>query len=178
MVTSLLIMADGFEIEESPGDETQQTEADLQPETSKNPVYPRDYFLKEFDALRKEVEWILPDSRAVERNVLIAIGAFTAFLIKEHVEMSSLRYGSLAWWIPFIFAVAGAVRSIALWLKFGQIGEYISKIEEYVVKDQPKTGGPEGWERFQNSEKSNGKKSRRRSFVVASSVIFGQSCCL
>jgi hypothetical protein len=49
----------------------------------KEPEYPRDYYLKEFDTLRKEIDWMLQDSRAVERNVVIAIGVFWAFLIKE-----------------------------------------------------------------------------------------------
>lgn len=123
--------------------------------TGQAALYPRDYFVKEFDALRKEVDWTLQDSRTVERNVVVAIGVFWAFLIKEHLEIRCLRYGDFAWSIPVIFAILGAIRSWALWMKFTEMGDYFRKIEQEIVQLEPGTARPEGWQRYQNYAAGN-----------------------
>ncbi len=117
--------------------------------TSSQPTGIDDFSIKEFDTLRKEIEWTLNDSRSVERNVVIAIGAFWAFLIKENGNVRKLTHPAWAWWIPVLFSVLGALRSAALGYKFACLGTYIQKIEKYFL---PKvTNRPEGWEHFQST---------------------------
>lgn len=110
-------------------------------------VNPDDFYIKEFDTLRKEVEWTLNDSRMVERNVIIVIGAFWAFLIKESGNIGKFAHPALAWWIPVLFSVLGALRSAALGFKFLCLGKYIRKLENYFLRETAKR--PEGWENFQ-----------------------------
>src|SRR5664279_2005044 len=115
VVQCLSIMADNdFPIADILSDETSGPEASTPTEAWKVTEHTREFFILEYDALRKEIIWMLQDSRTVERNVLIAIAIFWAFLIKESDEIKHLRYGHLAWSIPVLFAGLGSLRSWTL----------------------------------------------------------------
>jgi len=130
MVKLLSIMAEDESTEsEFLSDDESASEIDLTTETGKGPVYPRDYFIKEYDALRKEILWMLQDSRAVERYVVIAVGVLWAYLIKSTDQLNHANLARLAWFLPVVFSILGGLRSLALSEKFKQIGEYIKLIE-------------------------------------------------
>jgi hypothetical protein len=94
-----------------------------------------EFHLEEFKALRKEVEILLEDYLALERNVVVAIGASWAFLYHERLPVWTFL-------IPCLFAVLGAVRAKGIMDAFGVLRGYLLKIEDaYGREDVLK-----GWE--------------------------------
>jgi hypothetical protein len=152
-------MADNdFPIAEILSEEASEPEASTPTEAWKVTEHTRGFFILEYDALRKEIMWMLQDSRTVERTVLIAIAIFWAFLIKESDEVKHLRYGHLAWSIPILFAGLGALRSWTLLQKLRLTGRYIQKVEKHLLRLDPGKHSPEGWERFQKYHYDRKKK--------------------
>ncbi len=94
-----------------------------------------DFYLKEYECLRKEIEWLLKDYRDLERNVVIAVGLTWAWLFEKGPPKA-------AWFIPFLFAVLGAVRATGILKSFRNYHEYITRIEEAFSRP----GDPGGWE--------------------------------
>jgi hypothetical protein len=113
---------------------------------------------------------MLQDSRAVERNVVVAIGVFWAFLFKELKDIRNPRLAHAAWLIPVLFAVLGGIRSFSLQHKFGQLAEYIQRIEDYFGTSEAGKNLPGGWETFQ--AEPDEKQQRRKSYIVWSSRFF------
>lgn len=122
--------------------------------------YPRAFYIKEFEILRKEIEWINQDSRTLERNVVIAIGVFWAFLIKESPTLRGLKNGYLAWIIPVVFAILGYVRALSLERNLHRLGKYIRKIERFIRTEYSQNETPEGWEGFQENLRKGRLASR------------------
>ena len=60
----------------------------------------KEFLLKEYESLRKEIEWMLTDIRALERNVLVAVGVTWAWLF-THKDLPS--------WVWFLIAFCAAV---------------------------------------------------------------------
>jgi len=159
VVKCLSIMADDdFPVADILSDEASEPEVSTTTEAWKVIEHTREFFILEYDALRKEIMWMLQDSRTVERNVLIAIAIFWAFLIKESEEVKHLRYGHLAWSIPVLFAGLGSLRSWTLLQKLRLTGEYIQKVEKHLLRLDPGKHSPEGWERFQKYHYDRQKK--------------------
>jgi hypothetical protein len=149
---------DDFPIADIFSGEASEPEGGASTEAWKVLEHTREFFILEYDALRKEIMWMLQDSRAVERNVLIAIAIFWAFLIRESNEIKHLRYGHLAWSIPVLFAVLGSLRSWTLLQKLRLTGRYIQKVEKHLLRLDPGKHSPEGWERFQKYHYDRQKK--------------------
>jgi hypothetical protein len=149
---------DDFPIADILSSEASEPEASGSPEAWKVIEHTRGFFVLEYDALRKEIMWMLQDSRTVERNVLIAIAVFWAFLIKESEEIKHLRYGHLAWSIPVLFAGLGSLRSWTLLQKLRLTGRYLQKVEKHLLQLEPGKHSPEGWERFQKHHYHRQKK--------------------
>jgi hypothetical protein len=42
-----------------------------------------EFYLKEYEYLRREIEWLLKDYRALERNVVIALGITWGWLLAQ-----------------------------------------------------------------------------------------------
>ena len=96
-----------------------------------------DFHLIEYECLRREMEIVLQDSRALERNVVLAIGATWAWLYtKQGAPWTFL--------IPCMFATLGAIRAYGINDTYTTFGTYFSEIEEAFRK----TNGPKGWEHF------------------------------
>jgi hypothetical protein len=68
-----------------------------------------EFFLKEYEALRKEIEWLGKDQRDLERNVTIAIGLMWVWLLKDGTSVARV-----AWWMPVLLAILGFIRTIYL----------------------------------------------------------------
>lgn len=102
-----------------------------------------DFYLKEYQALRNEIENMLSDSRSLERNVVFAVGATWAWLATH-----SDKVPKAIWWLPVFLSALGAFRSWALLKTFGIFSDYIKKIEEVFCVD-----GIEGWETFSGPRK-------------------------
>jgi hypothetical protein len=96
-----------------------------------------DFHLKEYESLRRELEIVLQDSRGLERNVVLAIGATWAWLYSK----SGAPWTFL---IPCMFAILGAIRAHGINDTYTTFATYLSEIEEAFRK----AGGPKGWEHF------------------------------
>jgi len=99
----------------------------------------KDFYLKEYECLRKEIEWMLKDYRSLERNVVIAVGVTWGWLFEHNKALP--RW---AWLIPCLFAALGSIRAAGIMKAFGNFRTYIVKIEDAFSSH----GDPGGWNRF------------------------------
>jgi hypothetical protein len=97
----------------------------------------KEFCLKEYEALRKEVEWLLQDYRTLERYAIVAVGVSWAWLFHEQKTVPVW-----AWWFPVLFAVLGGVRAYGILKAFKALGKYLKTVEDFFYKE----GGPSGWE--------------------------------
>jgi hypothetical protein len=112
---------------------------------SRIPPNTKDFLLKEYECLRKEVEWLLKDYRGLERNIVVAVAVLWSWLFHEKWDAASGRnLHTLAWFIPFLFAVLGSVRARGIFKAFGVLHDYLLEIEETFTTDSY----PQGWEHF------------------------------
>jgi hypothetical protein len=109
---------------------------DAQP--GKHVLFNKEFALKEYECLRQEIIWLLKDYRALERNVVIAVGLSWAWLF-EH--KCSPRF---AWFIPVLFVALGALRASGIFKQFGVFHCYVKRIESAFGADLIL----EGWEHF------------------------------
>jgi hypothetical protein len=103
-------------------------------------AYAREFYLKEFEMLRREIEIIINDYRATERNVLIAVGVSWAWLYGFRHEMPPL-----AWLAPCLFVGLGIMRHRGNEAFFRSINKYLKRLE----KSFSAPGHPGGWEHAQ-----------------------------
>lgn len=100
-------------------------------------TYAKEFYLKEYECLRNEIEIIIRDYRVVERNAIIAVGASWAWLFHVRHEVPGI-----AWFGPCLFVFVGFFRSFSNNIFFDSAHEYLMKVEEAF-------SGPEhpgGWE--------------------------------
>jgi hypothetical protein len=103
----------------------------------KNHQHARDFYLKEYECLRREIEWLLGDYRSLERNAAIAVGLSWAWLFEKKDTVPGW-----SWLFPCLFAILGAIRATGIMKSFTALGEYISKIEDAFSSIED----PGGWE--------------------------------
>lgn len=108
----------------------------------------KDFYLKEYECLRKEVEWLLKDYRALERNVVIAVGVTLGWLFDKRSDIPAW-----AWFLPFLFAALGAIRGTGIMQAFGNFKKYFLAIENAFSRP----GDPAGWEHFPRQEGSTSR---------------------
>jgi hypothetical protein len=108
----------------------------------------KDFFLKEYECLRREIEWLLKDYRALERNAVIAVGVTWGWLFEKGTGAPKW-----AWFFPCLFAVLGSIRALGITHAFGLFHQYISQLE----KSFSGQGYPPGWQHF-----SSGKTASTR----------------
>jgi hypothetical protein len=99
----------------------------------------KEFYLKEYECLRKEVEWLLKDYRDLERNAVIAVGVTWAWLFDHNMKMPWW-----AWCFPCLFALLGGLRGMGILRAFGNFKGYISRVEDAFSKPSD----PGGWEHF------------------------------
>jgi hypothetical protein len=108
-----------------------------------------EFKLKEFELLRKEIEYRTAGQERVERNVVIAIIAIYAWLAL--LDTSKLQppiqdvYPYL-YWLPFLIVVMGAARFWDDHNVISNIGRYIARQEKIV--NSPDGGGENSPEHF------------------------------
>jgi hypothetical protein len=99
------------------------------------------FALQEYTALRAEILVRVAASQALERNVLISAALVGGFLLTHRVH----GWERCAWFLPFMIAVFGWLRSLSDEKVFRQFGAYIEHIEFAFL------GEMKGWERFRVS---------------------------
>jgi len=131
----------------------------------------KEFYLKEFESLRKEIMETLKDYHALERNAVIAVGATWAWLFHEGNEAkTALSHPPppWAWFIPLVFVALGASRAAGLMKSFGIFHRYIEKVEVYLTEH----GGPEGWEHFSWKETWAGASAWAFWATIALAALF------
>jgi hypothetical protein len=101
-----------------------------------------EFLLKQYECLRKEIEILIQESRALERNAIIAVGVTWAWLYSRGKPVHAWTY-----FIPILFSAIGALRAYGIEKAFGQMGSFISKLE-YVFLDN--RASALGWESIED----------------------------
>lgn len=114
-----------------------------------------EFHLKEHQTLRNEISDSVKELRTIERYVIVGIGGVWVWLITH----PGIPLAALAWWIPFVLAVAGAIRGLALTVVIKRAAEYIRLIENKIERYE----GLLGWEAWIKT---------RRKLVICSSIAF------
>jgi hypothetical protein len=103
----------------------------------------KDFYLKEYECLRKEIDMVLKDHRALERNIVVVVGVIWAWLLDEH-HAHNMYIPPWAWFIPCLFVVLGIMRATGNATFFTVTNEYIHRVEDVFSSD----GDPGGWDHF------------------------------
>jgi hypothetical protein len=114
----------------------------------------KDFHLKEFEGLRKEIEYSLNEFHSVQRYAILATGAVWAWLFTQNVTTWE------AWGIPLLFTILGAIRQVALFEQMKTISGYIRKLEKKFCDTYL------GYEHFYRVERKNLKTAAYSNFLV------------
>jgi hypothetical protein len=98
------------------------------------------YHVAEYASLHGEIRELIAEARTLERQVLFATGAVWAWLAIHGKDVPQL-----AWYIPVLFAVAGAIRAFALKRAVENIALYIRRLEGALSAGPPNLVG---WKTF------------------------------
>lgn len=108
----------------------------------------KDFYLQEYECLRKEIDWLLQDYRSLERNVVVAVGVTWGFLFKlDHTPPK------WSWFIPCLFAALGALRASGIVQSFRLFHEYIERLEDAFHSPHD----PGGWQHFTSGRTWSGR---------------------
>jgi hypothetical protein len=99
-----------------------------------------EFHLKEYEALRVEIDGLLNEARTLERWVLLSIGPVVVWLY-SHPDIP-LPAG--AYWVPFLLASACAVRVRHFQMNVGHAVAYSRELEQFFCSSD----SPEGWNHF------------------------------
>jgi hypothetical protein len=124
----------------------------------------KDFKLLEYEYLRREVEIVIQEHRALERNVLIAIGIAFAWLYT--ISKTPWLFVIL----PLI-AACGKRRADGIYKAYREFHRYLSEIEEAFWKD----GVPRGWEHSLTSgtHESDGDRAFWWILIGLTSLVLG-----
>lgn len=103
-------------------------------------VHSHDFYLAEYDSLRREIVAMVSEARALERNVVIGVAAAWGWLFHEREHLPKL-----VWLLPCFFVVLGATRAWGFRRYFHDMFEYQCIVEKMFSSDQ---NSPGGWENF------------------------------
>jgi hypothetical protein len=87
----------------------------------------KDFVLKEYESLRNEIRELVADSRAVERNAVIGTTAIWTWLL---VQPQAAPWSVMAKWLPTVFCLLSALRSLMLLLAIQGIAQYLRQVED------------------------------------------------
>lgn len=94
-----------------------------------------EFYIKEQEYLRREIESSVQETRTLERYALIGTSAVWVWLLTT----KEIQYPKIALFIPVLFAVLGGLRSWALLKSIERASLYIQEIEKRVRKEHPFT---------------------------------------
>lgn len=103
----------------------------------KHAAHNTEFYLKEYESLRKELDWHNEYVRSTEKAVALAVGVVWAWLV-THPQ------AKWPWFIPVLFVVLGILRSISVSRHFGRLHEYLKQLESAFSAN----GDPGGWEHY------------------------------
>jgi hypothetical protein len=119
---------------------------------------------EEYLTLRKEIETQMTELGQLERNCVLAAAVVYAWLVKDGAETSIAKAG---WFIPVLFALFGALRSLSVGRHLFALGHYIHQIESAHLTDP---NLPKGWEHFLAAPEQ--KRRTRTAITISFWVAF------
>ena len=110
--------------------------------TGKHADSAKEFHLKEYEYLRREIEWLMTYYRSLERNVVVAVGVTWGWLFSNRQQLPRWT-----WFIPCLFSFLGTLRSITLVRDHDHLHEYLYRVE----KAFSSANDPGGWEHFREA---------------------------
>lgn len=117
-----------------------------------------DFLLQEHSLLRSEVSNMFATMRAIERDVVIAVGVIWGFLLAHPVTGEE----KLAWWSPVLFTILGIAKAWTTRTAARRYQDYLCRIEEAFAASTDLDGMERFWRRF----------DRKHRFKIRSARIF------
>src|SRR5947209_16801814 len=99
------------------------------PSMERATAHARIFNLKEYEALRVEINDTLREIRMIERYAVAASGAIWAWVATRpnlHVAV---------WVLPLLLVAAGFIRNSILYAHVRQLSDYIRLLEQHILKD-------------------------------------------
>jgi hypothetical protein len=107
-----------------------------------------EFHLKEYEGLRREINFNEKEARALERYIVVAIGGILTWLA------SMPKIDRWIWCVPCLLAVLGAVRAFGVNQTWDVYHRYILKLENAFTD----ADAPGGWEHFLEKEETHNAK--------------------
>lgn len=98
-----------------------------------------DFYLQEYEYMRREVEIVIKFARELERNVVVAVGISWAWLFRERQNIPGW-----SWLFPCLFVILGVMRAYGNTVYFRAVNNYLTMVERTIVGDS----APRGWHRY------------------------------
>ena len=128
--------------------------------------FDREFHLKEYDTLRKEIMARVDEARKTAQFVIVVAGAIWAWLITNN---ASKTIPNIAYWLPFFVMLLGLIRSIAVLITISRITKYLRKLELILCEKSLL----KGWETFVEAERTFLTDSAAIAFWVVSILVTG-----
>lgn len=103
----------------------------------------KEFHLKEYESLKKEIFDLVEHSRKLEIYVVGAMAAFYAWFIKEQPVTSALC-------IPIVLALLGGFRAFSTLIRINEIAGYLRAMEGFFALNNV---GVQGWESYRQAYK-------------------------
>ena len=104
------------------------------------PTVNKDFHMKEYESLKREIINLVRDSRKLEVYAIGALGGFYAWFLSKKDGVSRPELILL---IPLLVALLGSWRAWAIFVRLRDIAEYLIEVEkEFALADN----GLPGWE--------------------------------
>jgi hypothetical protein len=117
-----------------------------------------EFMKEEYLTLRKEVEASVSELATLERQCMLATAAVYTWLMTAGLKEAVVVH--LAWSIPVIISVFGALRSFSAGQHLQRLSLYIQKIEHEVAQSNKFANG---WEHFHSQATKNKFRTKVRS---------------
>lgn len=125
----------------------------------------KEFYLKEYEAQRTQMGWLLQDYRSLERNAVVAVGVTWGWLFKQDYVPPKW-----AWFAPCLFAVLGSLRALGISKTASTLTDYIKRLEDAFSHA---AGDPGGWEHFSGGEGRGQVKAAYLFWIVLILATFG-----
>jgi hypothetical protein len=120
-------------------------------------VTANEFYIEEYKALRAELSTLIAETRKIELAVAVATAAVYSWLAAAKIPPDGV------WFIPCAFVVLGALRSIALFIRIGEIARYLRAQEDRFQLP--------GWETHKNHGDRAGFSVTALVFWIAALVV-------
>ncbi len=121
-----------------------------------------EFMKEEYLTLRKEVEASVSELATLERQCILSIAAVYAWLVTAGIKVGVVA--DLAWSIPLIISIFGALRSLSAGQHLQRLSRYIQEIEKEVAEVNTYA---KGWEHFHAQASRNKLRTKIRALAWA-----------